>query len=111
MKANNLFDYIPVKNQRYNWRENDKGLITIIHQRDGIFDKIMQRVFNTPKEVKIDLDHIGSEVWRNIDGEKTINDIKVNLKERFNERIDSVNERLIKYIKILNNSDFIKFKK
>ncbi|SHH38072.1 PqqD family protein [Tepidibacter thalassicus] len=107
---NNLLDFIPVKNEKYTWVENENGLISIIIKRDGFVDKLMQKAFNTPKKTTVDLDEIGSLVWKNINGKNSIEKIGNILIEHLNDT-DFIYERLAKYIQMLNNNDFITFKK
>ncbi|SHJ98394.1 PqqD family protein [Tepidibacter formicigenes] len=109
-KDSNLLDYIPIKNEKYTWKERENGLISIIVKREGKIDKLMQKIFNTPKRTIIDLDETGSLVWKNIDGKKSVEEIGSILKKYSNSN-DSVYERLAQYIQILSNNNFIIFKK
>lgn len=106
-KNDNFLELIPVKNSSQKWIINDKQLVRIIIPRDGILDKIVRVFFKTPKEMKIDLDELGSIVWLAIDGKRNIRDIACIVKEKCGEKAEPLYERLGTYINILRNNKFI----
>ncbi|MCX6149069.1 MAG: PqqD family protein [Ignavibacteriales bacterium] len=59
--------------------------------------------------IKINLDEFGSETWLQIDGEKNVASIGEELKKKFGEKINPVNERLTKFLTQLYTSRFISF--
>lgn len=109
-KKENSMDFVPIKNPTFKYHTNDKNLIVVEVTRSGFFDKIAQKVFKVPKKSDIELDELGSFVWNLIDGEKTIYDISVLVKEEFKDKCEPLYERLIKYFVILNDNKFITYK-
>lgn len=107
-KGQNFFEMIPRKSEKIQWKINDNGIIQLIIWRDSKLDKIVRKIFRTPEKTTVDLDEIGSVVWNAIDGENNIFEISKIIKEELGEKIEPLNERLITYMNILKNNDFIK---
>lgn len=108
-KKENYLDYIPKKSKEIDWREKENGLTQIIIYRDSLFDKLIRKLFFTPEKYKVDLDHLGSFVWNLIDGEMSVYEISILVKDEFGEAAEPLYERLIQYMKILKNNKFIDF--
>jgi hypothetical protein len=105
----NYLDYIPKKSNLIHWQELDNGLVQLIIYRDSILDKVMRKLFFTPDKYVVDLDKIGSFIWKHIDGEKNIYEIAQLTKNEFKYEIEPLYERLIQYMKILKNNKFIDY--
>ncbi|KPU27196.1 hypothetical protein TR13x_06435 [Caloranaerobacter sp. TR13] len=110
-KSDNFLELIPKKNNTLEWIVNDEGLVQVIIPRNGILDRIVRVFFKTPEVMRIDLDPIGSCVWKSIDGQRNIQDIAKILKEEFGEKAEPLYERLGTYINILRNNKFITLEK
>ncbi|MBS4534422.1 PqqD family protein [Clostridium sp. D2Q-14] len=106
-KEKNFFEFVPKKTENIDWEINDKGLVQIIIWRNSWLDKIVQKIFKTPKKTIIDLDEIGSVVWKSINGEKNIFNISEVIEKELGSKAEPINERLVTYIKILKNNNFI----
>ncbi|WP_138204391.1 PqqD family protein [Haloimpatiens lingqiaonensis] len=98
---------VPYKNPEIQWEKRENSIILIIN-RDKLIDRIMQKIFRTPKSVNIQLDELGSFVWEKCDGISNIKDICESLKEKFGKGAEPAMERLLTYIKILINNNLIK---
>lgn len=109
-KQKNSMDFVPIKNSAFKYYTNDKNLIVVEVIRNGVFDKIAQKVFKVPKKSNIELDELGSFIWNLIDGKRTIYDISVLVKEQFKDKCEPLYERLVKYFVILNDNKFITYK-
>lgn len=105
----NYLDYIPKKTDKIQWRELDNRLIQIIKPRNSLLDKVVRKLFFTPDKFVIDLDEIGSFIWKQIDGERSIYEISQLVKEEFGEDAEPLYERLIQYMNVLKNNGFVKF--
>lgn len=105
-KDDNFLDLIPVIEENQEWIE-ENGLVQIIVPRNGILEKLARPVLKIPKSMKIDLDKLGSCVWKSIDGKLTVEDIGKIVKNEFGEDAEPVYERLATYINILRNNKFI----
>ncbi len=110
-KNDNFLDLVPLMKQSQDWETKEDGLIQVIIPRNSILDKIVRIFFKTPEVIRIDLDLLGSSVWRAIDGKRNVKEIAQILKNRFGEDVEPLYERLGTYINILRNNKFITLKK
>lgn len=106
----NYLDYIPVKNPKFNWRDTDDGFVVVEVIREGIFDKLVQKVFKVPKKSEIQLDERGSFVWKSIDDSKDLGQIADEVRRKFDDNEEVMYQRLIKFINILKENKFITLK-
>ena len=105
-KKENFLDFIPVINPKNTWDNNDgKIVVHMVHR--GFYAKIAQKFFHTPRVSHIDLDEYGSYLWTRIDGEKTVGSLADEMKAQFGEKAEPLYDRLVKYIQILRNNEFI----
>ena len=107
-KEENYLDYIPEKPESLKWKEKEDGIIRIIIDRDSLFERIVRKLFFTPESYKVDLDRLGSFIWKKIDGKRSLYDIGELLKDEFGDEAEPLYERLIQYMNILKNNKFIK---
>jgi hypothetical protein len=107
---NNLLDLTPV--HHVEWEiSTETGLIVLKKPK---FKNEILRKYLLPKLKNpfytIKLDKIGSFVWHKIDGKNKISDIAKGLEKEFGESIHPVNQRLAKFIYLLNSNSFIVLK-
>jgi len=105
-KPKNFMDYVPRHNRNYPYDINEDGIVTIHITWKGPYHKIATVLFHKPKESHIDLDEIGSFVWQEIDGEKTVLDIYEAFQEKFPEEEKPL-ARVSQFLNILHNNQFI----
>ena len=105
----NYLDYIPKKSDKIQWQELDNGLIQIIKPRNSLLDKIVRKLFFTPDKFVVDLDEMGSFIWKHIDGKNNIYEISLLLKDEFKEKAEPLYERLIQYMNILKNNGIVDY--
>ena len=108
-KKENYLDYIPVIDPRNPWETGANGLVTIHMVHRGFFAWIAQKFFHRPQISHIDLDELGSFLFCQIDGERTVGEIAVLFQEKFGSKADPLYPRLVKYMQILRNNHFIYF--
>lgn len=106
-KDDNYLELVPVIKEDQDWIEDGAGLVKIIVLRDGILEKILRPFIKTPRTMRIDLDAVGSCVWKAIDGKRTVEEIGIIVKEEFGEDAEPLYERLATYINILRNNKFL----
>lgn len=117
----NYLDFIPVQNVQSKYddsasiNENDGDTkdyrkIMLCVENKGFFNRIAQKCFKKPKVTKIHLDKMGNFIWPLIDGEKSIYDIASYVKEEFGDTAEPLYERLIQYMKTLENYGFISYR-
>ena len=109
--SENYLEKKPFRNLKYNWTTDEKGIVTIEVENKGIFNKLAQKLLKKPPVTYVHLDENGSFVWPLLDGEKTIVEIGVLVKEKFGEKAEPLYERLAKYFQILEIYNFIGFNK
>lgn len=106
----NYLERKPVRNESISWKQDDEGKVTLEIDNTGFFNTIAQKLFKKPKVSYIHLDENGSFLWPLLDGEKTILDLGVLVKEHFGEKAEPLYERLCKYFSILESYKFIGWK-
>lgn len=107
-KSENYLDFIPVINPKNDWSED--GIVTIHMVHRGFYASIAQKVFHTPRVSHIKLDEYGSFLWKRINGERTVGQLAQQLKEQFGDQAEPLYDRLVKYMQILHNNEFILFR-
>lgn len=103
----NYMDYVPKHNQLFPFQKNKKNHIEIKIKNKGIIKKVTQVLLKKPKYTYIELEDMGSFIWEQIDGERTVYDIGLLVKERFGKEAEPLFERLIEYLHILRRNNFI----
>ena len=106
-KQENFLDYVPKRNQLYEWDLNQKKHVEIAVVNRGMFNRMAQIIFRKPKVSKIELDDLGSFIWQELDGVKTVFEIGTAVKGKFGKKAEPLYERLCEYIRIMHNNRFI----
>ncbi len=107
----NYLDYIPVRNVAHDSKFDEAGNVTIIIENKGLFNKIAQVLFKRPRFSQVHLEEMGSFIWPLIDGRNTVYDIAGHVHEHFGEKAEPLYNRLIQYLKTMEDYDFIKVKR
>lgn len=108
-KQNNYLDYVPKIHPKNTWTEDEDGVVTIHMVHKGIYAAIAQKFFHTPRVSHIKLDEYGSFLWKQIDGVLTVGNLADRMKEKFGDKADPLYDRLVQYMQILRNNQFIYF--
>ncbi len=103
----NFLDYIPAISEKNTWDKDENGKVTIHMVHRGVYAAIARKVFHRPRVSHIDLDEIGSFIFSIIDGTRTVGAIAQLLSEEFGEKVNPLYDRLVKYMQILYNNEFI----
>ena len=82
-KRENFLDYVPKRNKLYQWDLNQKKQVEVAVVNRGLFNRIAQLLFRKPKVSKIELDELGSFIWQEMDGAKTVYEIGIAVKNKF----------------------------
>lgn len=106
-KEENFLDYIPKRNQRFAYQTNEKGYIEIAVLNTGFMNRVLQLVCKKPKISYVELEEMGSFLWEQMDGIKTVYELGVLEKQEFGEKAEPIYERLCTYLKVLRKSGFI----
>ena len=110
-KDHNYLEKVPVRNPEFSWKEDGQGIVTVDMVHKGIFDKLAQKLWVTPKVSHVKLDRFGSFVWKQMDGNRNIIDIGVLVREEFADQAEPLYERLAKFVKMLRDNRFVTFGK
>ena len=110
-KDHNYLEKVPVRNPEFSWKEDGQGIVTVDMVHKGIFDKLAQKLWVTPKVSHVKLDRFGSFVWKQMDGSRNIIDIGALVREEFGEQAEPLYERLAKFVKMLRDNRFVIFSK
>lgn len=87
--------------------EINDGIVTVLYYKKPTFiEKIFFRKLNN-KPYKIDLDEIGSFIWRKINASNNVNEIITLSKENFVEKIDSAENRVVQFMKQMHSTKLI----
>lgn len=109
-KKANYLDNIPAIGGDIVWEKDDENLVIVVQEHEGIYSKIAQKFFSSPKQSKIHLDAFGSFVWLQIDGESDIYEIGKKVKDQFGKKAEPLYERLSTFFATLKDVGFITFK-
>lgn len=110
-KDHNYLEKVPVRNPEFSWKEDGQGIVTVDMVHKGIFDKLAQKLWVTPRVSHVKLDRFGSFVWKQMDGNRNIIDIGVLVREEFADQAEPLYERLAEFVKMLRDNRFVTFGK
>jgi len=84
-----------------------RAVLLVPRFRKGPLAKWLQPRLRRP-HIRVKLDELGSFVWSKIDGERDFNAICHDMKERFGENLSEPEDRLQKFLCILQKNDFVR---
>lgn len=84
-------------------------MVVILIENKGIYNRIAQKLLKKPRVSRITLEKFGSFIWQQIDGMHSVYEISGLVSEKFGEEAEPLMERLVKYLRILQNNRFILF--
>ena len=108
-KQENFLNYIPVISDKNSWDADADGRVTIHMVHRGFYAWIAQKIFHRPRVSHIDLDAMGSFIFQQIDGQRTVGQLALLVRDRFGQEAEPLYDRLVKYMQILRNNGFIYF--
>lgn len=108
--SKNYLEKIPMRHYNVDWKTEKDGKITLEIENTGWANRIAQTLFKRPKTSFVHLDEMGSFLWPKLNGEQTIIELGVLVKEHFGEKAEPLYERLATYFRILESYHFITFK-
>lgn len=106
MKENYL-DYIPKRNPRYDYQMNRAGRVELIVPNRGICNRICQIFLKKPKNTCVELEEMGSFIWKSMDGKKSVYELALLERKEFGEEAEPVYERVSAYLKVLRSYNYI----
>ncbi len=101
---NDILKTYPV--QRYEWEEKNELITVLVKKPLNLIEKVFfRKMLNKP--FRIDLDKVGSFVWKNCTGDKTVGEIVQLCKEEFGDEVEPAEERVKLFIEQLNKNRMI----
>ena len=84
----NYLDFVPKKNPAFCWELDDDGMVVILIENRGIYNRIAQKLLKKPRVSRITLEKFGSFIWRQIDGTRSVYEISGLVSEEFGEEAE-----------------------
>ena len=110
-KDNNLLDYVPCRNPKLEWSQQEDGTVVLHRKNTGFYNRLAQRLFHRPVVSHIELEKYGSFLWIQINGKDDIQMIATRLKDEFGDEVEPLYPRLGQYMRVLKNNHFIQMRK
>jgi hypothetical protein len=107
--ARNLLEMVPCRG--HEWADGGAGRIKVLVPRYGasrLGRWVAARVARP--HIPVNLDDVGSSVWRACDGRATVREIAERIEEEFGERIAPVHERLSKFFTEMERGRLIRWR-
>ena len=99
----------PIKNPNLEWSENDEGIVEIqVPKFKSNFGNSFLNVIKKDKTFSAKMDKIGTIVWKESDGLKTLEDILKILEKEFPDQKDLC-DRLIVFIQQMTNLEYMSY--
>ncbi len=105
--SKNYLDLIPRHNEKYPFEIDGEGNVTLFVEHRGIFHKAAQLLLDKPKVTQVHLEGMGNFIWAKLDGRRTVYDVALLVKEEFGEEAEPLYERLVRYVKTLEDYGFV----
>ncbi len=106
----NYLERIPVPHPSIGWEIDQNGVVMLTIENTGWANRIAQKLFKRPKYSYVHLDEMGSFLWPLLDGQTTITDLGLQVKEQFGSKAEPLYPRLAKYFQILDSYHFVEWK-
>ena len=75
---------------------DENGIVTLLERQDHIIQRIFRKLkVKIPMYKRITFDEYSSEVFNQIDGNKTVKEIGEKLKEKYGDNVEPLYERLL----------------
>jgi hypothetical protein len=109
MSRQNYLQFVPMKNPDVQYTIDKNGIVTLFKEWTGFYNRIAQKFFHKPKVSQLKMDDYGSFVWQNIDGNRDIYQLSLEMEKAFPD-MEKALARLIKFMEILRDHRFITWK-
>ena len=78
---------------------DENGIVTLLERQDHIIQRIFRKLkVKIPLYKRITFDEYSSEVFNQIDGNKTVKEIGEKLKEKYGDNVEPLYERLLVFL-------------
>ena len=104
----NYLERIPLRVASIKWTKDDEK-VTLEIENTGWANRIAQIFFKRPKVSYVHLDEMGTFIWPEIDGAKTVQELALLVKEHFGDKAEPLYPRIVKYFQIMESYEFVHF--
>ena len=81
------------------YKVDENRIVTILEKQDHKIQRFFRKLkFKIPLYKEIDFDEISSEVFLQIDGDKTVKEIGSNLEKKYGDKVNPLYERLLIFL-------------
>ena len=100
----------PTRNESLRWENNDNDEVQVFITRQETWRvRLLSKFFYIPKQRKITLDEVGSEVWRMCNGRNSVGKMIELLSDEYSLNRKEAEVSLLQYLKTLGQKRFIGF--
>ncbi len=100
----------PTRNESLSWELSDNDEVRVLIKRQETWKvRLLSKFFYIPKQRKITLDEVGSEVWRMCNGRNSVGKMIELLSEKYQLNRKEAEVSLLQYLKTLGQKRFIGF--
>jgi hypothetical protein len=103
----NYLDFVPSVVPGLVWKVDKDNMVVVDMENTGFYNRLAQKLFHRPKVSHIKLDELGSFIWNQMDGRRTVYDISELVKARFGDKAEPLLDRLVKFLEILKAQKWI----
>ena len=104
-----FLEFIPVRND-FKWDEDKDGLVKIIVPKFNTkLGKSFCKTIKKDQHFTAKMDSLGSFVWKNCDGKKTVKDILKIVEKNFSKE-ENLKNRFILFLQQIQNLNYISFR-
>lgn len=100
---------IPAVAAHIRWETDADGTVTLRVENVGWANRLAQKLFGRPRYSFVRLDALGSYVWQQMDGQRTVAYLGELLEKRFGAAAQPLYERLDAYLRILVGYGFARW--
>ena len=109
-KEENFLLRTPLRKEGLKFEVDEKGIVTLLIENKGFYNRLFQKILKKPKVTYIHLDEMGSFIWTLFSPDKDIVALGKEVSEKFGDKAEPLYERLAEYIKRLESYGFIEYK-
>lgn len=106
----NYMELVPAAASGLAWTTDRDHRVVVDMENTGFYNRLAQALFHKPKVSHIKLDEMGSFIWKQIDGKRSVLEISESVRNRFGDRAEPLLDRLIRYLEILRANQWIAFR-
>ena len=100
----------PTRNDSLRWEQNDAGEVQVFIERQETWKvRLLSKAFYIPRERKITLDEVGTEVWQMCNGHNSVGQMIELLSDKYQLNRKEAEVSLLQYLKTLGQKRFVGF--